>query len=146
MNQDTYITERLDAQIKWYDTKSQKNQLWFKSLNVTEVICAAFIPFIAGFGSSSQWGQIVIGILGVVIAVCAGLSTLNKYQENWLTYRTTCETLRHEKYLFLAECRPYDADDAFTQFVERIEGLISKENSQWSRFTKEKQQPSHAVS
>ena len=82
---------------------------------------------------SIPYGQIIIGALGVVIAVCAGLSALNKYQENWLTYRTTCETLRHEKYLFLTGCKPYEGDDALTSLVERVEGLISKENSQWSR-------------
>ena len=138
MEQDNYLSERLEAQIKWYDTKSQTNQRWFKSLRVTEIICAAVIPFLAGYSDSIPYGQVIIGALGIIIAICAGLSALNKYQENWLTYRTTCETLRHEKYLFLTGCKPYDDENAFSQFVERVENLISKENSQWSRFTNEK--------
>lgn len=138
MDQDNYISERLEKQIDWYDTKSQNNQQWFKSLRIAEIVCAAIIPFLAGMSESIPFSQIIIGALGVVIAICAGLSALNKYQENWLTYRTTCETLRHEKYLFLTGSKPYDGDGAFNQFVERIEGLISKENTQWSRITSEK--------
>ena len=135
MEQDNYINERLEPQIKWYDTKSQLSQKWFKSLRVTEIACAAIIPFIAGFSDNILYGQVIIGCLGVIIAICAGLSGLYKYQENWLIYRTTCETLKHEKYLFLTSCKPYNNDGAFNMFVERIEGLLSKENSQWSRFT-----------
>ena len=117
---------------------SQKNQSWFKVLRVTEIVCAAKIPFVAGFSDSIPYGQVLIGGLGVIIAIYAGLSVLNKYQENWSTYRTTCETLRHEKYLFLTGCQPYDGEGALNKFVERIEGLIPKENTQWSRFKNEK--------
>jgi hypothetical protein len=133
MDKDNYLNDRLEKQIKWYDDKSQYNQKWFKSLRVIEIVCAAIIPFLAGMSDSIPCGQIFIGALGVIIAVCAGLSALNKYHENWLTYRTTCETLRHEKYLFLTGCKPYEGDDTLTSLVERVEGLISKENSQWSR-------------
>jgi len=138
MNKENYLEERLETQINWYDSKSQSNQHWFKNLRSAEISCAALIPFIAGFSESIPYGQIVIGVLGVIIAICAGLSGLNKYQENWLTYRTTCETLRHEKYLFLTGCSPYNGEESFRKFVERVEGLISKENSQWSRFSGEK--------
>jgi hypothetical protein len=138
MEKDNYLTERLESQIEWYDTKSETNQFWFKSLRATEIICAAAIPFIAGFSDSILYGQVIIGVLGVIIAICAGLSALNKYQENWLTYRTTCETLRHEKYLFLTGCKPYDGEGTFNQFVERVESLISIQNSKWSHFTNKK--------
>ena len=138
MDKEQYIQDRLENQIIWYDTKSKSNQTWFKSLRIIEIVSAAIIPFVAGYSESIPYGTFFIGVLGVVIAVCSGLSALNKYQENWLTYRTTCETLRHEKFLFMTETRPYDGDDAFSQFVTRIESLISKENTQWARSIKEK--------
>ena len=134
MDKENYLKERVETQINWYDTKSQSNQRWFKNLRIAEILCAALIPFIAGFSELIPYGQVIIGMLGVIIAICAGLSWLNKYQENWLTYRTTCETLRHEKYLFLTGCSSYDGADSLNKFVERIEGLISKENSQWSHL------------
>ena len=138
MDESTYLEDRVNVQINWYDSKSQTNQKWYKRLRVTEIVCAAIIPFLAGLSDSIPYGQYIIGLLGVVIAVSAGFSALNKNQENWLVYRTTCETLRHEKYLYLTKCKPYDNADAFNRFVERVEGLISKENSHWSRSAKEK--------
>lgn len=138
MDQEKYLSERVDHQINWYDVKSQQNQRWFKYLRVAEIICAAIIPFLAGLSKQVPCSQIIIGFLGVVIAVCAALLALNKYQENWLVYRTTCESLQHEKFLFITGSTPYHVNDAFNRFVERVESLISKENSQWSRNTGEK--------
>lgn len=140
MDKEKYLSERLNKQIEWYNTQSQNNKNWFKSLRVIEIVSAAVIPFIAGYSESIPYSQVALGSLGVVIAVSAGLSTLNKYQENWLMYRTTCEALEHEKYLFLTDCNPYNTDNAFSIFVERIEGLLSKENLQWSHFINEKKQ------
>jgi len=140
MDENNYISERLEDQINWYDFKSQINQKWFKSLRTIEIICAAIIPFIAGFSDTITNDQIVVGVLGIIISICAGLSVLYKYQENWLMYRTICETLRHEKYLFLTKTRPYNSNDAFNKLVEKIEGLISKENSQWSHFNRAKEE------
>ncbi len=138
MDHEQYLQERVEDQINWYDGKSKSNQNWFKSLRVIEIISAAIIPFFAGYSESIPFGTIIIGCLGVIIAVCAGLSALYKFQENWLMYRTTCETLRHEKFLFVTKTKPYDDEEAFNQFVTRIENLISKENTQWARVTKEK--------
>jgi len=138
MDQEQYLQERVENQIKWYDDKSKSNQNWFKSLRIIEIVSAAFIPFIAGYNESIPCGNVIVGFLGVVIAVCAGLAALNKYQENWLTYRTTCETLRHEKFLFMTNTKPYDTDDSFDQFVTRVENTISKENTQWARVAKKK--------
>jgi low affinity Fe/Cu permease len=138
MNQEQYLADRVEDQINWYDKKSQTNQKYFKNIRLMEIVCAATIPFIAGMGNSVPYGSIILGVLGVIIAVSAGFSALSKHQENWLMYRTTCETIKHEKYLFLTQSKPYNDDTSFNQFVERIESLISKENSQWSRVSKEK--------
>ncbi|CAC9547912.1 hypothetical protein [uncultured Gammaproteobacteria bacterium] len=134
MNEEEYLNDRLNDQINWYSKKSQTNQKWFKGLRLLEIIAATIIPFLAGIGSIIPYYLIIIGVLGVIIAVSAGLSALYKYHENWIEYRTTSETLKHEKYLFQAKCSPYDGDEAFCKLVQRVEGLISKENTQWSRY------------
>ena len=138
MDKEEYLSERLEDQIKWYDSKSLENQKTFKRLRTLEIICAAIIPFCSGFMGSDPIDKVVVGLLGVVIAVSAGVMALNKYQENWLTYRTTCEKLKHEKYLFHTCCKPYDDEDSFQLLVQRVEGVISKENSQWSKLTGKK--------
>lgn len=133
MDAEAYIEQRVDEQIKWYDDKSQSSQARFKALRVIEVVCAALIPLIAGFQLANEWTALVVSLLGVVIAVSAALIGLGNYQENWVEYRTTCESLRHEKYLFMTKATPYDDAEPFNLFVQRVEGLVSKENSTWSQ-------------
>lgn len=133
MDAEQYIQQRVDDQIRWYDQKSIRAQLWFKALRIIEVVCAAAIPLIAGFELFDCYSNLVVGLLGAVIAICAALIGLGNYQENWVEYRTTCESLRHEKYLFLTAAEPYNADEPFGLFVQRVEGLVSKENSTWSQ-------------
>ena len=131
-----YITGRVDDQIDWYDQKSLRVQQWFKRLRGLEIISAGAIPLFAGFGDGSTWSIIVVGVLGAVVAVLASFLSLNQLQVNWIEYRTNCESLKHEKYLFLTNAKPYNEEDSFGLFVQRIESLISKENSGWSQYTR----------
>ena len=133
MNENEYLTQRLDDQIDWYGRKSQLNKKWFHRMHVFQLVAAAAIPFLAGYITPDRfWIKFVIGLLGVMIAIAGAIVGLYKCQENWLEYRTTCESLRHEKYLFLSKVDPYNIEKPFDLLVKRVEGLISKENSLWS--------------
>lgn len=137
MDEKTYIKERLDDQIDWYSNKSKRSQNWFKILRIVEIIAAGIIPFLAGYATDSAPElKIIIGLLGVVIAFVAGIISLNKFQEIWIEYRTTSETLKHHKYLFLTKAVPYDKEDSFQMLVQTVEALISKENSNWNNYIK----------
>ena len=49
------------------------------------------------------------------------------------TYRSTCEALKHEKYVYLASAGPYtNATAAHALLAERIESTVSQEHAQWS--------------
>ena len=61
-----------------------------------------------------------------------GLQQLQQYQQNWTTYRSTCERLKHEKYLYLAQAGPYTkAPRPDALLAERVEGLVSQEHAAW---------------
>jgi len=137
MNQEEYLKDRLQDQIDWYDRTSMKNQKWFKRLQVSAVIASATIPFISGYiTDSSIWLKLIVGSLGLSVAAITAILGLYKFQENWLEFRTTCESLKHEKYLFLTKSEPYDQEEPFKLLVQRVESLISKENTAWSRYMK----------
>ncbi len=136
MNEQSYIKERVDDQIKWYDQKSKTNKIFFISLRTTEIILAILIPFLVGFITDATINKYIIGILGVIVAIIAGILSFYKFQENWLQYRTTSERLQREKNLFLAKSKTYNKEDNFTIFVENIENIISKENSTWLDYIK----------
>lgn len=135
MSEDEYISSRVDNQINWYDQKSQTAQCWFKWLRSIEIISASAIPLIAGFAKEPFPVTLVVGLLGALIAVISSLISLNQFQENWTEYRTTCESLKHEKFLFLTKAEPYHEKEPYPLFVQRVESLISKENSAWSQYT-----------
>ena len=137
MNQEAYLKERLQDQIDWYDRKSIKNQKWFKRLQVAAILASATIPFLSGYiTGTTLLLKVSVGLLGLVVTAITAVLGLYKFQENWFEFRTTCESLKHEKYLFLTEAEPYDQDDPFRLLVERVESLISKENTAWNRYMK----------
>jgi len=135
INEEQFLKERVDDQINWYDKKSQFNQRCYKWLRVGEIVAAAAIPFLAGYMSDKNPAiPVVVGLLGCIIAIIAGIVALYQFQENWVEYRTTCESLRHEKYLFLTQTEPYNVDNPFSLFVQRVESLVSTENTKWSQL------------
>jgi len=121
--------ERLEDQINWYDRKSNQNHRVYKWLKIIEIVAAALVPLFAGLHMPAA----VTGSLGVLIAVLEGLLQLNQYHHNWIAYRSTCESLKHEKYLYLAKAGPYStAATAHALLAERIESLVSQEHAKWA--------------
>jgi Protein of unknown function (DUF4231) len=135
------IMERLEDEIAWYDQKSLTNQRMFKRMKVIEIMAAAMIPFIASFQlARAAW---VTGGLGVLITVLEGMLHLNQYQQNWTAYRSTCESLKHEKFTYLGKAAPYaNAPDPHALLAERIESLVSQEHAKWASI--QQQEPSSA--
>jgi len=122
--------QRLEDQIAWYDKKSQDAQFWFKRLKLVQLVTAGIIPLLGIF--SIPYLDKVTAVLGLVILVVEGLQQLNQYQTHWISYRSACEALQHEKYLFLAGAGPYaNAEQALPLLADRIEGLISQEHAKW---------------
>lgn len=125
------ILRRLEDQIVWYDRKSQHNQRTFKRIKVTEIVAAALIPFISA--TNIPHLALVTAGLGVLITVLEGLLHLNQYQQNWITYRSTCEQLNHEKYIFIALAGPYvNVANPHVLLAERLEALVSQEHAKWA--------------
>ena len=120
---------RVRDQIAWYDGKSQLNQRWFKGLKVCQIVTAALIPVAAGASAPSS----LVGGGGALIVVLEGLQQLQQYQQNWTTYRATCERLKHEQFLFMAEAGPYGvAPNPEALLAERVESLVSQEHAAWA--------------
>lgn len=95
---------------------------------IAEMVCAVLVPLFAGLGAPPLY----TGLLGVAIVLLQGIQQLNQYQHNWITYRSTCETLKHEKYLYLAKAGPYaDVADPLPLLADRIESEISQEHAKW---------------
>jgi hypothetical protein len=119
---------RLEEQVRWYSRKSGESQRLYKWLKLCEIAVAAALPVVAGVGSP-VW---VTGGLAAVIVVLESAQHLYQFQEHWITYRSTAEALKHERFLYLAQAGPYAGDDRHRQLAERLEGLISQEHARWT--------------
>ena len=135
------IMERLEDQIGWYDRKSMMNQRSFKRIKIIEIAAAALIPFLSAFHNIPQAAW-VSGGLGVLITVLEGLLHLNQYEQNWITYRSTCESLKHEKYVYLAKAGPYSGSpNPYALLADRIESLVSQEHAKWASVQQQQPKP-----
>ena len=131
---------RLEDQIVWYDQRSIQAQRMFRILKCAQIILVALIPVASLINPSNA---VVPGALGAVILIIEGLQELGMYRQNWQKYRSACEALRHEKYLYMSSAGPYlefSEGDSQRRLAERVEELISQEHTNWiSQFQKPKQ-------
>lgn len=120
--------QRLEQQIRWYDRKSLAAQRWFKRAKVVEIVCAALIPLMAKVQTT------IAALLGASVVVLEGVQQVSQWNQNWITYRSTCEALRHEKYSYMAKSSVYEGkteDEAKRILAQRVESLVSTEHAKW---------------
>ena len=133
--QKDYIKTRLEDQITWYDSKSKSAKCYSRLLKILILILSTTIPLISGFHKIEEADlRIVVGILGALIAISTGLISILKLQENWTNYRTTCETLKHQKFLYEAKADPYNNGNELQLLVKNCESIISRENTDWNEY------------
>ena len=132
MTPEEYLKDRVEDQIVWYDRKSGSNKMWFIILQIVTLVASASVPVFAIF-SSNMWARITVAILGSATAISTGIVSLYQFREHWIEYRTTAESLKHEKYMYQTGTGPYVEDGAFSVLVERIEALVSQENTAWQQ-------------
>ena len=132
MNVEEYLKNRVDDQIHWYSIKSGKYKKYFYIACTIEIVFASGITIISA-GSHFDKISFLIPIFSLSIVIIASLLALYKFQELWISYRTTSECLKHEKYLFITSTSPYDKEDKFNLLVKNIESIISSENRLWKQ-------------
>ena len=62
-----------------------------------------------------------------------GIVSLYRFQENWNEYRASAESLKQQRYLYLALVEPYNGDQPFELLVQRVEALLKSETTGWAR-------------
>ncbi len=138
------LWERLEANIGWYDRKATVNQRAYKASKVAIIVLAVSIPILAEYGEIPglhDTRALLVGIAAGFILLFEGLQHLNKWQENWILYRATCEGLRHEQHLFSEKAGPYanlKPEIAQRLLAERVGALVSAEHSKWVHARSEK--------
>jgi len=138
-----YLSDRYLAEISWYDKKSMRNQIWYRTLQWSLIVLSALTPVVIALTQEAKPVPMLKSlslITSVLVAILATSLKTFKFEENWLNYRTTCETLKKEIHFFDAGIDEYkDSPDREGLFVKRVEALISRENTLWLTTLDEKQ-------
>ncbi|UCD81394.1 MAG: DUF4231 domain-containing protein [Desulfobacterales bacterium] len=143
-NFDDYFNKRYLDQIGYYEAKSGENQLIYRYLQWALIILAALTPALIELDLNTLFGKgfsHIATLTSVTVAILTAALKTFKYQENWINYRTTCEALKKERYLYEAGLGDYqNSADRQAQFIDRVEALISRENTLWLSFQKKKEE------
>ena len=123
---------RLEDQLCWYDRESVRCQKWYKRLKLLQVVLAVGIPVASHLEPVfAKWGT---SIAGALIAILEAIQHMNQYSTLWITYRSTAERLKHEKFLFLSTAGPYKElteTERLIALAERVEEHVSTEHANW---------------
>ncbi len=139
MKESEYISDRLDNQSDWFGRKASENKNRHYMVQLTVITMSAFIPFFTGIdlGLPDYLKEIVIGLMGVSIAVVSGAGSLYKFQDKWTEYRITRELLKREKINFQTRTGLYaKSADPFVLLVQRVEEILSNERDNWKNYIK----------
>lgn len=119
---------RIANQIDFFDKRSKQNQIRYKRFKFITLLFSALVT-VSGVLTLPAW---LVPMLGASIVVVEGLVQLNSMVQNWLSYRNTCEALKHEKYLALSKAGPYKDESNIERLLsERTEEILGKDRSSW---------------
>lgn len=129
--------QRMEDQLRWYDTKSTHCQRRHKGFRFVQISLAVLIPLLSHIDPTyAKWAT---SIAGALIAVLEGIQHMNQYSILWVTYRATAERLKHEKFLFMSAAGPYKSlaeSERLTTLAERVEEHVSTEHANWINETR----------
>jgi hypothetical protein len=131
-----YLDQRVNAQIDWYENKAAMNKRIYTKLQVASIICGSLVPIltVVTFDRAEFVIRLLIALLGSSVAVISAVTTLHKFEDNWVKYRTAAQLLTREKQFMLTQTKPYNSENAFTIFVQNCEAILAAENSQWHQM------------
>lgn len=132
MQQEEYITGRVDQDFNWYDKKASlyRNLHIYSRIMVIFISASITVLTVVEF----QYKNVLIAILSSFIVIITGVTELMKFKEQWFEYRTTAEIIKSEKLFFLTNTEPYNAADNFNLFVKNYELIVKGENKNWKNY------------
>lgn len=143
MDEQSYIKERLEEQINWYDQKAISFKKYHERINIASIVvssCGSLITILGLiFDYAEPWLTILGSVVGVGVASALAIDKLKNFGNLFMTYRRTCESLKREKFLYQTKSGEYqNNENAFNLLVERCESIMATENGSWAQLNEKK--------
>jgi Protein of unknown function (DUF4231) len=135
MDSQTYLKDRVDDQLGWYDRKNSALKKRYRLMKGVTIVLGAAIPVLIMLSDSmGNAYKYAAAICGALVTVLEGISGMLKDKDVMTTYRSAREGLMREKIRYQTSSGIYQGLDdalAFRTFVDQCEGIMSAENQQW---------------
>ena len=132
MNLDSYITDRVDDQVEYFDQHARRNQRIYRFLRMTTITCNVLtsLAIALTFAAPARY-KVYVGlgalVLTMIVLATYQIQEFYNFGAKWEKFRLVAEQIKSEKYLFLNDAGAYCAGDTESMkraFIERIEGII----------------------
>ena len=129
---DSYIKNRVEDQIQYFDQKATENQRWYRLLKKGAVVCNILTTMtIALVFAVSDDYKVTMGIVALILSTLV-LATYQweefaNYGAKWEKFRLVTERLKSEKILYQHKAGRYASDDEkgrHRDLVETVETII----------------------
>lgn len=144
-----YLEHRWYSQWSFFDKRATQNKNSYMRLQLIIGVGSVVVPVLVGIPPSALAGQLaffpellylITVTLSLAVAVSAAIENINKYGDNWRSYRNAAEELQQEKAMYDTMTGSYsDPLSAFSVFVERCEDIIAQQNGRWVRSREQQQ-------
>lgn len=123
------LWQQMEAHFRWYDRSATRSRYGYQGLKILALVSGAAVTVLAAIGAPPG----LTASLAAVVVVAEGVQQVFQFHANWISYRSTAETLRQHAFFFAAGIEPYDDPSTRRRMLAALlRDLTSKENATWS--------------
>ena len=145
MNIESYINDRVDDQIKYFDRSAVKNQRIYRFSRMTAISCNVLtaLAIALTFAVPVQY-KVEVGLAALVLTMIV-LATYQieeffNFGAKWQKFRIVSELIKSEKYMYLNGAGVYTSADLEQRkriFVKRVEDIFRSTDMSYFALTVE---------
>jgi hypothetical protein len=128
----SYLNERVDSQMKYFDENSIKYKKYYSRLKKTQIVCNILTTMSIALaftieGNMKLYTSILALILSTIVLGTYQLEEFQNFGAKWEKFRLVHEQIISEKYFFLNSVGKYtklNINDSRATLVETIENII----------------------
>lgn len=138
-----YIRNRVVPQMKWYSKKSAECKRNYQRAMVGTIVLGALIPVVSVIADGEIWTKVVLAALGAGVTAINAYIALHKFEQLWLSYRSTREGLLRILYYYFNNAgvfrSPQTQEERDLLLINTCEDMLSSENNIWKAYQKEQE-------
>jgi hypothetical protein len=123
------VPEYVRYMYHFYFEQSYKARWRYQILEVFIIVTASSVPAAAAFGASRS----VLGTLGAITAVLAGLRAVFHWQQNAGNFTKTFMAIDGQVCLFTASEDPYTGSDKERKLQVTVKNIVEAESLSWAQ-------------